>query len=110
MSHELYCGNNRASNVRGELTRIKHMGLRRFHFERLEDASGVSGCGRVAEGCLFTDTGEAIVHWLGSRGSINIYHSIEDVISVHGHEGRTRIVFDDPQPVESKEELKKDGN
>jgi hypothetical protein len=88
------------------------MGLRRFHFERLEDASGVSGCGKVAEGCLFTDTGEAVVHWLGNHGSINVYHSIDDVVHIHGHEGRTRIVFDDPGPAieGSKEELKKDGN
>lgn len=89
------------------------MGLRRFHFDRLEDASGVSGCGRVAEGCLFTDTGEAVVHWLGKHGSINFYHSIDDVIQVHGHEGRTQIVFDDdPQhSVEcKKDELKRDGN
>ena len=71
------------------------MGIRRFHFERLEDASGVSGTGEVAEGCLFT-TGEAVVHWRGSHGSINVYHSIEDVFFVHGHEGKTRIVFDDP--------------
>jgi hypothetical protein len=86
------------------------MGMRRFHFERLEDASGVSGCGKVAEGCLFTDTGEAVVHWLGSHGSINLYHSIDDVIYVHGHEGRTKIVFDDgPAELYKKEEVKKDG-
>lgn len=87
------------------------MCLRRFHFERNKDISGVSGCGKVAEGCLFTDTGEAIVHWLGKCGSINLYHSIEDVIHVHGHDGSTQIVFDDP-PVndEKKEDIKKDGN
>ncbi len=68
--------------------------LKRFHFDRVEDASGVSGTGVVAEGCLF-ETGEAVVHWLGKYGSINIYHSIDDVIKVHGHEGRTKIVFDD---------------
>lgn len=71
------------------------MSLRRFHFERLEDASGVSGIGRVAEGCLFTDTGEVVVHWLGRRSCINIYHSLEDVESIHGHGGSTRLVFDD---------------
>lgn len=99
------------SIMRG-INKDNYMGLRRFHFERLEDASGVSGCGKVAEGCLFTDTGEAVVHWLGKHGSINVYHSIEDVIHVHGHEGKTKIVFDDPQSVESgkKEELNKDGN
>lgn len=88
------------------------MGLRRFHFDRLEDSSGVSGCGRVAEGCIFTDTGAAVVHWLGKYGSINLYSSIDHVIQVHGHEGRTQIVFDDEAPATElqKEELKKDGN
>lgn len=86
------------------------MGLRRFHFERRKDASGVSGCGRVAEGCLFTDTGEVVVHWLGSHGSINLYRSIEDVIWVHGHSGCTEIVFDDIEDLQKKEEMKKDGN
>lgn len=73
------------------------MGMRRFHFERAEDASGVSGCGRVAEGCIFLDTGETVVHWLGNHSCINIYHSLADVEYIHGHQGRTRIVFDDPE-------------
>ncbi len=73
------------------------MGIRRFHFERSEDASGVSGCGRVAEGCIVLDTGEIVVHWLGKHSCINIYHSLEDVEYIHGHQGRTRIVFDDPE-------------
>lgn len=84
------------------------MSVLRFHFERAKDVSGVSGCGKVAEGCLF-DTGEAVVHWLGVHGSINVYHSIDDVIYVHGHEGGTKIVFDDPIVEEKKEELNKDG-
>jgi len=71
------------------------MAVRRFHFERNVDASGVSGCGKVAEGCLFTDTGEVVVHWLGAHGSINLYHSIEDVLFVHGHQGKTSVIFDD---------------
>ena len=70
------------------------MGLRRFHFERLKDASGVSGCGRVAEGCLFTDSGEVVIHRLGKHSSINLYRSMEDVIHVHGHQGCTEIIFD----------------
>lgn len=69
--------------------------LKRFHFERVEDVSGTSGCGKVAEGCLFEDTGEVVVHWYGTHSSINIYHSIEDVVYIHGHQGKTRIVFDD---------------
>lgn len=69
--------------------------LRRFHFVRTEDASGVSGCGIVAEGCLF-ESGEAVVHWFGAHSSINIYKSIADVEHIHGHGGKTKIVFDDP--------------
>ena len=83
--------------------------LKRFHFERLKDASGVSGCGKVAEGCFFPDTKECVVHWLGKHGSINVYHSIDDVIFVHGHQGSTLLVWDDPlEESEKKEELKKD--
>ena len=92
----------------GELNKENYMGLRRFHFERAKDISGVSGCGKVAEGCLFLDTGQVVVHWLGEHGSVNIYNSLEDVEYVHGHEGRTMIVFDDPQP--AVESGKKDGN
>ncbi len=70
--------------------------MRKFHFERMEDESGISGCGLVAEGVLFNDTGEVVVHWFGKHSSINIYHSLEDVIYIHGHNGKTKIVFDEP--------------
>lgn len=72
------------------------MSFRRFHFERLEDASGVSGCGKVAQGCMFDD-GTIAVHWLGAHACTNIYLSLDDVIYIHGHQGKTRIVFDDPE-------------
>jgi hypothetical protein len=68
--------------------------LKRFHFERHEDVSGTSGCGIVAEGCQFPD-GKVVVYWMGTHSSINIYSSIEDVIYIHGHQGRTKVVFDD---------------
>lgn len=73
------------------------MSMRRFYFQRLEDTSGISGCGKVAEGCLLLDTGEVVVHWLGEHSSINIYHSINDVEFIHGHTGKTKIIFDDPK-------------
>jgi len=69
--------------------------IRKFHFLRLEDASGVSGTGIVAEGCLFSDTGEVVVHFLGAHSCTNFYHSLEDVNWIHGHGGKTKIVFDD---------------
>ena len=84
------------------------MGMRRFHFMRLEDASGVSGCGMVAEGIVFSD-GKVAIEWLSESPSTNIYNSLKDVERIHGHEGRTRIVFDDPCDTK-KEETNKDGN
>jgi hypothetical protein len=46
-------------------------------------------------GCLFEDSGQIALHWLGAHGSINIYSSISDLEFVHGHNGATKIVFDD---------------
>lgn len=71
--------------------------LKRFHLERLKDISGISGCGRIAEGVVFSDTKECVVHWLGQRPCINIYHSVEDALFIHGHSGSTQIVWDDPE-------------
>lgn len=79
------------------------MGMRRFHFLRLKDASGVSGVGIVAEGILFSN-GKVALEWLSSHASTAIYDSITDVELIHGHEGMTKIVFDD------EEEIKKDGS
>jgi len=83
------------------------MSMRRFHFMRLQDASGVSGCGKVAEGVIFSN-GKVALEWFGDHSSTNVYDSLADVEFIHGHQGRTKIVFDDPEVTE-KEEVKKDG-
>lgn len=74
--------------------------FRKFHLQRHEDSSGVSGVGRVAEGIVFSD-GMAVVRWLSACGSTNIYNNWEAVMQVHGHGGNTEIVFDDPAPGET---------
>jgi hypothetical protein len=68
-------------------------GLVTFHLMRLEDESGVSGTGRVAEGAVFSNGWVALV-WLTSTPSLNFYTSIEAVEAIHGHGGATRIVYD----------------
>ena len=68
--------------------------MRIFHLERSEDLSGVSGTGRVAEGVEFAD-GQCVLSWLTQLHSIAVYPRIEDLIAIHGHEGKTRIVFED---------------
>jgi len=75
--------------------------IRRFHFVRLQDVSGVSGCGVVAEGCIFSD-GKVVLEWMSEFPSITFYNSIKDVESIHGHQGKTKIVYDDPEEVISK--------
>jgi hypothetical protein len=64
-----------------------------FHLLRLEDESGVSGTGWVAEGAVFSN-GWVALTWLGETPSLNFYPSIEAVEAIHGHGGATRIVFD----------------
>jgi hypothetical protein len=76
---------------------------------RLEDASGVSGCGKVAEGVIFSN-GKVALEWLSAHSSTALYDSIGDVELIHGHEGRTKIVYEDTVEACKKEEVKKDGN
>ncbi len=83
--------------------------IRRFHFERHEDESGVSGTGKVAEGVLF---GEAfyVLHWMGVHKSLVIYTSLAEMMVIHGHEGKTRLVWDDLPPGEEEKEIPKEEN
>ncbi|AFZ67002.1 hypothetical protein [Deinococcus peraridilitoris] len=70
---------------------------KRFHLIRDEDVSGSSGTGTVVEGVIFTD-GRVAMRWLVPPCSNAFYDSISDVEQIHGHNGRTRIVFVDPCP------------
>lgn len=63
-----------------------------FVLRRDEDATGVSGVGVVAQGVIFTD-GTVALRWMGSVRSTVVYDSIEDVVTIHGHGGKTKVVF-----------------
>ena len=52
--------------------------MRMFQMYRLEDESGVSGTGLVAEGVQF-ETGKCVVGWLTDIHSVAIYDRMEDV-------------------------------
>jgi len=75
----------------------------RFHLERDEDESGVSGTGRVAEGCYWPVSGIAVLHWLRRGFTTGIYgptlqdprDGLEKVEDIHGHDNKTRIVMED---------------
>ncbi len=68
--------------------------MRRFVLIRVEDLTGVSGTGEVAEGTVFS-SGLAVIHWLREPFAMGVYQTLEDVISVHSHEGRTQLQFID---------------
>lgn len=66
---------------------------RRFHLMREQDFTGVSGTGRVAEGVEFSD-GVCAMHWIVPPAkSTAFYTSVDDLIKIHGHDGRSKIEY-----------------
>ena len=65
---------------------------RLFQLHRDDDETGVSGVGVVAEGVEFT-SGMVAMTWISPHRCINIYESIKTVEQLHGHGGKTRVVF-----------------
>lgn len=72
------------------------MTARRFELHRDADVSGVSGVGVVAEGVEFTG-GTVALRWASNPDTPTsvVFHDngIASVEAIHGHDGRTRIVF-----------------
>ncbi len=68
---------------------------RLFTLQRDQDLTGISGIGIVAEGCVFSN-GRAVLMWQ-ARGleSLVLHDSLENIEKIHGHDGRTRVVFMD---------------
>lgn len=64
-----------------------------FQLVRNEDETGNSGTGPVAEVVEFED-GKAVVKWRAQTnalgvGSVVVYDSLQDLVKVHGHGGKT---------------------
>lgn len=64
-----------------------------FKLIRLEDVSGTSGIGVVAQGVVF-DNGKVAMTWFGKYQTVTVFDSIEQVKEIHGHEGKTLVKFD----------------
>lgn len=63
-----------------------------FNLQRDEDETGISGTGIVANGVVFPD-GSVAMRWATDVASTAVYASIEDVEHIHGHGGKTRVIF-----------------
>lgn len=66
--------------------------MRYFLLVRAEDVSGVSGTGEIAEGVEFHD-GQCVLSWFGKMHSLEVHPSIEQVVAIHGHGGKTVVRF-----------------
>lgn len=66
--------------------------MRFFELHRSEDESGVSGTGVVAEGVVFWN-GKCALAWKTEHTSVAIYDDIETLEKIHGHDGKTQVVF-----------------
>lgn len=73
---------------------------RTFKLIRDQDVTGVSGTGRVSVGALFDD-GMAVLHWEGDPHTTTTLHpgGTQSILDIHGHNGKTRLVWDDEEPV-----------
>jgi len=69
--------------------------LRRFYLNRIIDETGISGTGRVTEGYELS-SGVCVMKWLSNTSSIAFYANIDDVVTIHGHGGKTVVEWDGP--------------
>lgn len=76
--------------------------MRQFLLIRDKDVTGRSGTGIVAEGAVFSD-GQTILKWLREPFALGVFVSVEELLSVHGHEGNTHVEFIEPVIVETNQ-------
>lgn len=74
--------------------------MRGFSLHRMDDETGVSGTGVVAWGVQWPD-GTVSMRWFGATPSFLNYGCIEHVQAVHGHHGKTIIIWDEDKQGEN---------
>lgn len=68
--------------------------MRNFKLVRTEDVSGISGVGEIAEGVQFHDQ-QIALSWFGQFHTLEVAPSIEAVVAIHGHNGKTTVKWED---------------
>ena len=69
--------------------------MKAYFLCRREDVSGTSGTGHVAQVAEFDD-GTVVVRWIASMNAVGVasttvFNSIDDLLKVHGHQGKTGL-------------------
>jgi hypothetical protein len=80
-----------------ELKTLK-LNIRRFVLNRNDDESGNSGTGAVAVGTQYPN-GKVSLTWLSHMGTMGWYDTIEVVKGLHGHGGKTEVIWLDKEEV-----------
>lgn len=75
------------------------MRRRTFILRRGTDVTGVSGTGDIAEGVQF-ENGVVVLAWRpqlerAAKSSVAVWPDLESMVAIHGHDGATRVVWDD---------------
>jgi len=76
----------------------KKISFRRFELVRYEDETGISGFGKIAEGVQFS-SGKCVIAWIREIPSVTVYDTVDQVISIHGHDGKTELRWIDTPPL-----------
>lgn len=66
--------------------------MKYFILKRIEDETGISGTGIVAEGIVWSD-GTVAYRWLTKTPTTVIIDTVENVETIHGHDGKTKLIF-----------------
>lgn len=66
--------------------------MKYFVLEREDDETGISGTGIIVEGIIWSD-GTVAYRWLSDVATTTIANRIQDVIFLHGHDGKTKIRY-----------------
>lgn len=67
-----------------------------FYLKRNEDETGISGTGIVALGAEFYPSGVCVLKWITSTSSLGIYDNKNEMLEIHGHEGKTIMIYGNP--------------
>lgn len=63
-----------------------------FYVFRNVDINGNSGNGIVAEGVIFSN-GKCVMQWLHDISSVAFFNSVNDLMAIHGHNGKTVVLM-----------------
>jgi hypothetical protein len=74
--------------------------MRRFYLVRSVDTDPdhVSGTGVIASGVVFED-GTVVLRWSTQHKSTAVYDSVDELLAIHGHNGKTVIKYIDGESV-----------